>query len=232
MRRKAAEAATLARRWFMTTLGLALALVLGGSWYRALPVEQHRSTGPAADRGRQPDGRWRPRCHRRRARDRRDRRAGGPVQRDGGADSRASPVRSREDPRGAANGRGDGRLAVRPGRCHRWRRPRAADQPRRRSAVRARRAPSSASPRRTSRTTLAWRGGRGRARIAAAGRQRRDHGYRAARRRRVERSFRQRTTPMRDIDGEFGRRRDPSRRHDAPARAGPPEVRVHCRRVP
>ena len=33
MRRKASEAATLARRWFMTTLGLAVTLVLGGSWY-------------------------------------------------------------------------------------------------------------------------------------------------------------------------------------------------------
>ena len=33
MRRKAAEAATLAHRWFLTTLGLALALVLGGSWF-------------------------------------------------------------------------------------------------------------------------------------------------------------------------------------------------------
>ena len=33
MRRKAAEAATLARRWFFTTLALALTLVLGGIWY-------------------------------------------------------------------------------------------------------------------------------------------------------------------------------------------------------
>jgi PAS domain S-box-containing protein len=33
MRRKAAEAATLARRWFITTLGLAVTLVLCGSWY-------------------------------------------------------------------------------------------------------------------------------------------------------------------------------------------------------
>ena len=33
MRRKAAEAAALARRWFLATLLLALALVLGGSWF-------------------------------------------------------------------------------------------------------------------------------------------------------------------------------------------------------
>ena len=33
MRRKAAEAATLARRWFQATLALALALVVGGSWF-------------------------------------------------------------------------------------------------------------------------------------------------------------------------------------------------------
>jgi NtrC-family two-component system sensor histidine kinase KinB len=36
MRRKAAEAATLARRWFMTTLGTALTLVLGGIWFAIL----------------------------------------------------------------------------------------------------------------------------------------------------------------------------------------------------
>ena len=36
MRRKAAEAASLARRWFLTTLGLALTLVLCGSWYALL----------------------------------------------------------------------------------------------------------------------------------------------------------------------------------------------------
>ena len=33
MRRKAAESAALSRRWFQVTLALALALVLGGSWF-------------------------------------------------------------------------------------------------------------------------------------------------------------------------------------------------------
>jgi two-component system, NtrC family, sensor histidine kinase KinB len=36
MRRKAAEAATLARRWFVATLETALALVLGGIWFAIL----------------------------------------------------------------------------------------------------------------------------------------------------------------------------------------------------
>ena len=49
MRRKAHEAATIARRWFLTTLGTAFALVVSGILFLDRPVEQHPQTGPAVD---------------------------------------------------------------------------------------------------------------------------------------------------------------------------------------
>ncbi len=112
MRRKAAEAATLARRWFMTTLGLAVTLVLGGSWYALFlsnrivrPVRQvteAASRMAAGDLDATVDVR---------ATDEIGVLAAG-FNAMAVADPRASPVRSREAARSAANGGGDDRLSL------------------------------------------------------------------------------------------------------------------------
>ena len=185
MRRKAAEAATLARRWFMTTLGLALTFVLGGSWYALFlsnrivrPVRQvTEATSRIAAGDLEPpwtsarptrSACWRPVSTTMAVRIR---------------ELRQSDLGKMLVAQQTADG-GDG-FPLRSGHRDRRRRTRAAGQPRRRSALRARQRRSLGKPvqdvTNDPRLSMAVAG---RARIAAAGRQRGERGHRAAARRR------------------------------------------------